>query len=142
MIFNLDCIMLCVGIVTLLVTIGTFVIGIKALKYNKKQVLLSKKPISKELLNDFSGAIDHLLDVIDNAKKNNYAYAKLSKDAAVEEWQEICIRDCKLLEVFDKDFSSELMALYYIDYTTDLFEYEEVIRNLKIKIDNYYVHIQ
>ena len=49
--------------------------------------------------------------------------------------------DCKLLEVFDKDFSNELMALYYIDYTTDLFEYEEVIRNLKIKIDNYYVHI-
>ena len=138
--FSLDSIVLCVGIVTLLVTIGNFVIDINALKYNKKQVLLAKKPISKELLNDFSGAIDHLLDVIDNAKRNNYAYAKLSKDAAVEEWQEVCIRDCKLIEVFDKDFSNELMTLYYIDHTTDLFEYEEVIRNLKIKIDNFYVH--
>ena len=139
--YNLDFIMLCVGIVTLLVAIGTLIIGIKSLKYNKKQVSLSKKPISKDLLNDFSGAINHLLDVIDNAKKNNYAYAKLSKDASVEEWQEVCIRDCKLLEVFDKDFSNELMVLYYIDHTTNLFEYEEIIKNLKVKIDYYYNNI-
>lgn len=135
--YNLDYIMLCIGIVTLLVAIGSLVVGIKSLDYSKKQVLLSKKPINKTLLNDFSGAINHLLDVIDNAKRNNYASAKLSEDDAVEEWQDICIRDCKLIEVFDKDFSNELMILYYIDHTTNLFEYEEIIKNLKVKIDYY-----
>ena len=81
-----------------------------------------------------------MIERINEARKLNYDKARILPNASLDEWQESFINDCYEMALFDKELSNDLMKLYNIDFTTDLFEYEDLIKNLKIRVDNYYNH--